>query len=191
MNTLIWPQNIPSLETDDLILRPIEAADTESYFRLCGDPEVMRGWGTAAHADPGQTEKLIAYLHDGFAKKESIRWGVVLKEQPGEIVGDVGFWRFVPARCRAEVGAKLARHLWRKSYTGQALERILRYGFEEMNLNSVEGNAEPGNAASLRMIEKLGFVREGLLREHSFNAEKGIYVDTYIYTLHRSRWTAR
>ena len=188
MNQLIWPQSIPTLITKDLVLRPIVDTDAASYFELCRDIEVMRAWGTAAHQSLQDTLDLIQYLDRSFQNQEIIRWGITVKGAEDTIIGDAGFWRFVKVRCRGEVGAKLARPYWKRSFTSQALERVIQYAFEEMNLHSAEGNAEPENLASIRMIEKIGFIKEGLLHEHSYNAEKGRFVDTYIYSLLKSRF---
>jgi ribosomal-protein-alanine N-acetyltransferase len=63
------------------------------------------------------------------------------------------------------VGYELAREAWGQGYMRETLLAVLGFGFVQMQLNRVEAQVHPDNVASLKLVERLGFVREGLLRE--------------------------
>lgn len=182
------PRVPPTLFTEDLVLRPIAPSDALAYFRLCSDTDVMNGWGTAAHTEINETRALISFLSDQLAKGSMLRWGIALKKAPEELIGDVGYWRFVPVRYRGELGAKLSKCHWQKSYMTQALGCAIEAGFEHLGLNSVEGNIEVDNTASIRLVEKLGFVKEGLVRQHTYSSIKERFMDTYLYSIVKDQW---
>jgi len=178
---------LEKLETADLTLREITLADTDAYFALCSDATVMKTFGLPAHTDRGQTEKLIAYLQQAWKEEKMIRWGISLKGK-GTLIGDIGYWRFVKERSRGEVGAKLAKEYWSGGLMTQALSAVVEYGLTAMDLNTVESNVDPENLGAVRLVEKVGFVKEGTLREHSWDIVKNKFTDTFLYTAHRSRW---
>ena len=70
----------------------------------------------------------------------------------------------------------------------QALKGVIDFGFRQMDLNTVEANVDPHNPGAIRLVEKVGFVHEGTLREHSWDIENNRFADTLLYTAHRSRW---
>ena len=180
-NKLTFPA-IATLETKDLILRAICPDDAEAYFALCSDLEVMKTWGTEPHQSIEDTRKLIAFLEEAHASEVMIRWAITVKGSD-RLVGDVGFWRFVKERSRAEVGAKLAKVYWSGGFMTQALGAVVQFGFEQMNLHSVEANVDPVNRGALRLVEKVGFVQEGLIREHSYDGFAGKFVDTALFSI--------
>lgn len=175
------------IETRNLRLRPILASDLDAYYALCSDALVMRTWGTPVHASPEETRRLIAFLDDAFRSGTMVRWAITEKGSD-TLIGDVGYWRFVKERYRAECGAKLARAYWSHGYMTQALAGIIAFGFERMGLHSVEANVDPTNGAALKLVEKVGFVREGLLREHSYDPTTGRFTDTALFSAIKGTW---
>lgn len=182
-----FPSTIPILHSKRLTLSPIEEEDAKYYFSFCSNPEVMRPWGMKVHQSLQETKELILFLDEEFKKKQMIRWGI---RELGSLVliGDIGFWRFVNPRSRAEIGAKLAPQYWNKSYMTEAMSTVIVYGFQIMKLNSIEGNIDPENKSSIRLVEKLGFERDGYIKEHSFCTFREKFVDTLLYSLRASQW---
>lgn len=178
---------IRPLYTRDLVLREFQDDDAEAYFAICSDPEVMRTWGTPVHRSIDETRKLIAFLRGAHAGETMLRWAMVHKQE-GVLIGDVGYWRFVKERARAEIGMKLARAYWSRGFMTQALTAAIRFGFEEMGLHSVEANVDPTNGGGVRTMEKAGFVQEGLVREHTWIEASGVFVDTALFSVVQGRW---
>ncbi|MGE0526338.1 MAG: GNAT family N-acetyltransferase, partial [Bdellovibrionales bacterium] len=141
---ITFPQVIPTLNSERLVLKPITDADADAYFSICSNPVVMRPWGTKCHESMDETRDLIQYLEQEFKHHRMIRWGV-FEGGGSTLIGDVGFWRFVFPRARAEIGAKLDPHVWNRGYMTEAMITVLDFGFRGMNLNSIEGNVDPEN----------------------------------------------
>jgi ribosomal-protein-alanine N-acetyltransferase len=182
-----WPHKIPVLETDLLDLRPILLEHAADYFEICSNPKVMQTWGTPCHQSIAETERLINFLNDQFVSQQMIRWGIFEKGK-NKLIGDVGFWRMIPFRLSAESGAKLAPEFWGKNYMPEALGRVIDYGFKDIGLNSVEGNIDPENKGSLRLVEKLGYTYIGKIPQYSFCGWRKTFIDSEHFMLGKQEW---
>ncbi len=180
---IVFPKQIPIIKLDGFFLAAITSSHLQDYFNICSSTKVMHAYGLQEHKSLSETEFLIKFLDQEFQNKRMIRWGVFLDSDPVKLIGDVGFWRFVDVRRRAEIGAKLDSAYWRNGYISAAISAIARYGFKHMNIHSIEGNVDPNNFGSHKMVEKLGFEREGYLKEHSFNPISAKFHDTILFTL--------
>jgi RimJ/RimL family protein N-acetyltransferase len=89
---------------------------------------------------------------------------------------------------RAEMGYALGRPYWGAGYMREALQRLMHYAFTDLNLNRLEASIDPRNLASARTLERLGFAREGRLREHWIVS--GEVSDSDIYSLLQREWRA-
>ncbi len=180
MESSSFPTVFPVLETKRLTLRAVRAADADAIFAIRSNPDVFRYCGAKPYESREQAEHKIVELDNAFRAESGIRWGLVTKED-GRLIGSAGYWRMAREHFRSEIGYELAPDVWGKGYMVEALEAILRYGFAALRLHSVEADVEPSNAASVRVLEKLGFQREGLIRENFFF--EGKFYDTLIYSL--------
>ncbi|MFN2369802.1 MAG: GNAT family N-acetyltransferase, partial [Candidatus Krumholzibacteriia bacterium] len=89
---------------------------------------------------------------------------------------------------RAELGYGLRADAWGQGYAAEAVGELLRFGFTELALHRVEADVDPRNEASVRLLERLGFTREGLLRERWIVEEE--ISDAAFYGLLRREWEA-
>ncbi|HCG30000.1 MAG TPA: hypothetical protein DEU95_09750 [Chloroflexi bacterium] len=105
--------------------------------------------------------------------------------ETGMVVGAFGLTVVWP-HLRGEVGYWLGRPLWRQGLTTEAGQAILRYAFHDLELNRVEARCEAENAASERVMQKLGMSYEGLMRQQIF--VKGVFRDMKLYAQLRSEW---
>jgi ribosomal-protein-alanine N-acetyltransferase len=112
-----------------------------------------------------QATKLIERMSNRFERKEAIRWGIARKADP-TLIGTCGF-TLMPS-FRGGLGYDLARDYWRQGIMTEALSAILQFGFEKLGLNRVEALVMLENTASVRLLRKLGFQEEGILREYAF-----------------------
>ena len=127
----------------------------------------------------------IEWFNSLFEDDEGIRW-VIAERECDEYLGDAGFFRYKPAHARAEIGYKLRPAYWDRGIMTEALGAVLEYGFLEMGLNRVEALVDPRNGASMRVMAKLGFSNEGILREYEI--EHGQPVDLAMLSLLRREW---
>ncbi len=172
----------PSLETDRLKLGPLTVEDADFLFRLLTDPKVMRYTMDEPPADWAEARNLIQYYLGPRGAVEN-RWGIRHKED-GRLIGTCGFHRWDKRHRRAEIGCDLSPDYWGRGFMTEALQAAIRNGFERMKLNRIEGIVYVENAPSIKLLERLGFQREGRL--HEYYCLNGEFHDQFIYSLLRS-----
>ncbi|HEV7798965.1 MAG TPA: GNAT family N-acetyltransferase, partial [Pyrinomonadaceae bacterium] len=157
-------QLLPEIKTDRLLLRWITAADVDAFYKVYSDPEVMRYWSTPALPNREAASKLITEIHEGFERRELLKWAIALGSND-TLIGSVTIFHPDFTHRRAEIGYALGRAHWGKGYMQETLKAVLNYAFTVLELHRIEADVDPRNAASVRVLERLGFQREGYLRE--------------------------
>jgi RimJ/RimL family protein N-acetyltransferase len=187
---MIFPDVLPKLVTERLVLRGLAEPDVQALFALFSDPEVMRYWSTSPMKKMAEAQALLDRGTAAFSQRTSLRWGI--QPQAGaQIIGTCVLFHLDEQNSRAEIGYALDRTYWGQGLMGEALTAVLTYGFDErcLNLKRVEADLDPRNSASARTLERLGFTREGLLRERWIVA--GETSDSLIMGLLRREWQVR
>ena len=157
-------ERLPTIDTPRLSLRPIVAKDVDDFYAVYSNAEVMRYWSTPRLANPEAASKLISEIQDGFKRRELLKWGIALRADD-TLIGSVTLFHPDFTHRRAEIGYALGRAFWGRGYMQETLRAILNYAFADLNLHRIEADVDPRNAASVRTLERLGFQREGYLRE--------------------------
>jgi ribosomal-protein-alanine N-acetyltransferase len=165
-------QSFPQLETSRLLLRRMQVTDAEAIFKILADDEVTRYYDDATYTDISQARDQIEAWENGFRNKRCIRWGITRKDDRA-VIGTCGYYGFHTWHMRAGIGYELARTHWRQGLMTEALTAILDLGFKKMGLNRIEAVVMPENGASIKLLEKLGFSNEGLLKEYENWGDKG------------------
>jgi [ribosomal protein S5]-alanine N-acetyltransferase len=178
MNTFLL-EPFPILKTERLILRQISAPDAGTVFEIFGDDLVTRHYDLETFTNFEQAEKLIAHFQDRYEAREGIRWGITRRED-GRMIGTCGFNGFNRDASRAVIGYDLLSAHWGHGLTSEAVAGMLEFGFQRLELHRIEALVDPENAASLRVLEKLHFTREGVLRDHGF--WKGQHWDLVLFS---------
>ena len=183
---MIW-ESLPSLNTKRMRLRELTEADVDALFRIFSHPQVVRYWGAPALADRDAAAALLAEIQENFRKRTSMKWGVAELETD-QIIGTVTLFNLNLDNKRAEIGYGLDYNYWRKGYVTEALDALLSYAFDVLQLHRLEADVDPRNVGSIRTLEKMGFQREGLMRERwQVNGE---IQDALFYGLLRPEWEA-
>lgn len=175
------PMATPELSTARTRLRLPTLEDAEALFVLYGDPEVMRYSGQEPHQSVAQSREKLARDLDAVQRGEAARWVIARKDAPG-LIGNVALFHWSQRDRRAELGYMLHPGQWGQGLMKEVLPEVVRFGLEALRLNRVEAQVDPANTASLRLLEGLGFKREGLLRENSLGPD-GRYCDTVLLGL--------
>ena len=170
----------PALETERLVLRQLTEKDAESYHFLLSDDDVMRYMDAPKCENVEIAAGKIIDINKGVVDNQSIVWGVSLKNED-VLIGSIGFWKTIPYHHRAEIGYRLHPSFWKKGLMTEALREVLRYGFETMQLHSIEANVSPENEASKQLLTNQGFNLEAHFRENYYF--EGKFLDSYIYSL--------
>jgi [ribosomal protein S5]-alanine N-acetyltransferase len=173
----------PTLETDRLILREITKEDTDAIFSSFSNDEVTRYYGQDTMKSIEEAEKFIDIFATNYIEKRGVRWGIERKGDQ-EIIGTIGFHAWLPKHKRAEIGYEIHPDYWRKGYTREALIKIISYGLREMDLTRIGAVVFTENEASNRLLTKMGFQKEGTLKDYMY--QNGKPHDTFIYSLLRS-----
>lgn len=161
----ITSQPQPVLETERLILRPFALSDAKEVQRLCGDFAVADTTLNIPHPYPdGAAEAFIGSQLTSYEKGDGVLFAITLKES-GHLVGGMGL--SVTKRCRrAELGYWIGKPFWNQGYATEAGRAVIKFGFEDWSLHKIESSYLSRNPASGRVMQKLGFVQEGVLRDH-------------------------
>lgn len=168
----------PILETKRLILREIVHEDAGDIFAYFSNEDVTKHYGMQALEHIEQAEQLIQGFTKGFQGKRSMRWGITIKGN-NRLIGTIGFNLWVPVHRRAEAGYEIHPDFWRKGLASEALEKIVEYGFQELELTRIGATVYIENTASNEMLLKQGFEQEGTLRNYMY--QDGYAHDVNIY----------
>lgn len=173
------------IETERLRLRHFAVRDLEAFLAYRNDPDVARyqGWDTTSRE---QSEEFIAEMN-GLEPGTPDRWfqfALALKSNDA-LIGDIGF-RTDEGQRQGMVGYTLAQAYQRQGYMTEALRVVLKMAFEDMDMHRVIAMVDPRNTPSWKLLERLGFRREGHFIEHWMN--KGEWVDDYQYALLQREW---
>jgi ribosomal-protein-alanine N-acetyltransferase len=174
--------DFPELETERLLLRKIVPGDAPALFAIFSDDKVTRYYDLGTMTHLSQAETMVRRMEKRYKHGQALRWGIVRKED-GAFLGTCGY-HLQAVEFKAEIGYELGRPFWHQGYMREALRAMLAYGFEAMHLNRIEALVMPGNEPSARVLRKLGFREEGLLREFVFF--KGRFYDMRFFALLRS-----
>ena len=176
---------LPTIVARRVQLRWLVDDDVPALFAIFGDPQVTRYWGNPALADENGAAKLLADIHELFAQRRLFQWGIALIET-NAVIGTCTLAALDSKNRRAELGFALGRAHWGCGYAGESLRALLSFAFSTMHLHRLTADTDPRNEASIRTLERLGFRREGYLREHHLTHDEA--QDSIIYGLLRSDW---
>lgn len=172
------------LETERLYLRKLTAEQYEEILDRCSDLEVM----DFLRVQREDLEKERKKAEKGFSMhNKSLLIFQLMDKTNGQIIGWCGYHTWYHDHARAEIGyGMFEENAKAKGLMSEAMQPIIGYGFQKMNLNRIEAFIGPNNIASLKTVQKFGFVQEGHLRSHFFT--KGKYEDSLVFSLLRSEY---
>lgn len=170
----------PALETSRLRLREITQGDAEDIFACFSNDKVTRYYGQETLQQIEQAVSFVEFFSRSLIEKRGMRWGIERKDTKG-IIGTIGYNAWSPKHNRAEIGYEIHPDQWGKGYASEAMSKVLEYGFDVLKLTRVGAIVFIDNGASIHLLNKMGFQREGILR--SYMVQNGVSHDTYAYSL--------
>ena len=179
-----WP-TLPTITTPRLVLRWISHDDVDALFEVFSNVEVMRYWSSPPLADRAAAVALVNEIHDSFERQVMLKWGVA-RLADNKVIGTTTLYNLDFSNRRAELGYALGRDYWGQGYMQEGLQALLAYAFETLDLRRLEADVDPRNKASIQTLERLGFQKEGFLRERWEVA--GEIQDALFYGLLRPEW---
>jgi RimJ/RimL family protein N-acetyltransferase len=177
---------VHTLSTKHLLLRPFKLTDGPAIEALAGDAEVARTAFVPHPYPPGSAQEWIAGEHEAAAQGQRYTFAIV-RRADGELVGCV-LLMLAPKHRRAELGYWIGRPYWSKGYATEAGACVVAYAFEELGANRVAARGMSRNRASMRVMEKIGMVHEGTLRQEIYHW--GAFEDVEVYGLLQADYAA-
>jgi ribosomal-protein-alanine N-acetyltransferase len=175
----------PTLHTPRLKLRPFTEGDTDAIFALQSNPRVLHYWDAPPWNDRAQAERFIVRSQEMAQEGSGVRLAIE-RAADGIFIGWCGFFKWNPDYRSAGIGYCLDEPAWGQGFATEAAAAVLQWAFDSLDLNRVQSEADTRNIASARVLEKLGFVLEGTLREDCI--VNGEVSDTWVYGLLRREW---
>lgn len=163
-------------------LKSLGIEDADQIAAKANDYEVaynIAEWGSFPH--PYQKSDALTFIENAtraLAEGREVHLGIRMAET-NELIGVLGLKEISAKNKKAEVGFWIGKSYWHKGYSTQAVSMIVEYGFEKLKLNKITANVFAFNEASVRLLQKLGFVREGLLRDNIL--QKDDFVDSMLF----------
>lgn len=155
----------PFLMTPRLTLRPLEKRDVDAVFAMMRDDETMRFWDWPAFKDRDVVADIVDAQLTDVTAGTAMYWAVALSGD-GDVVGSCDLSDIDRHHKRAEVGFLFSRAYWGNGYAREAMEAIVEFAVADLKIERLWARFHTGNAASQRLLERLGFIREGTLRGH-------------------------
>lgn len=178
--------HFPQLETENIVLREMTPQDVNSLLMHFGNTEVVQFIGMQPIKTIEQANEWLRWMGGFFAAKDGLRWGLALRDT-GEFIGSAGLHHWNREAHYAEIGCDIAHPYWGHGYGQEAMRRLIEFGWEHMKLNRIEADVVKGNARSMHVLEKLGFKKEGVLRQRLLKGGK--YYDVYLFGLLRNEYS--
>ena len=157
---------LPRLVTPRLVLRRLTVEDADAMFAFLRDPRLTEFVSWDHHASVERTVLYLMTVETAYRDGGLLEWAVTTR-RGGRVVGTCGFTRFDPDHARAELGYTIGRRFSGRGYATEAAAEVVRFGFEELGLHRVEAQCAVGNAASARVLEKIGMTCEAVLAERA------------------------
>ena len=178
---------LPIIMSPRVVLRWICEDDVDSLYNVFSDPQVARYWSAPPLANREAAAEMQREIAAGNERGTILKWGLALRES-NTLIGTATLFNLNLDNGRAELGYAMARAHWGEGYMTEALQALILHAFHVMQLRRLEADVDPRNSASIRTLERLGFQREGFLRERWH--VNGEIQDALFYGLLRREWSA-
>lgn len=175
----------PTLLTPRLQLRPFDDTDANDLFEVQSNAHVLRYWDSPPWSDPGRSERFIKTCRQMAEERTGARVAGD-RDSDGAFIGWCHLSKWDQDYRSASLGFCFTEASWSHGYATEAARALLRWAFDTLDLNRVQAEADTRNIASARVLEKLGFVREGTLREDC--VVNGEVSDSWVFGLLRREW---
>ena len=177
--------SIPKLECERLLLRKMKKTDASDMFEYAKDERVTEFLLWEPHESLEYTTQYLNFVQGQYKEGVFYDWALVLNNED-KMIGTCGFTRFDTDNNFAEIGYVINPAYRGNGYACEALERVLKFGFEVLEVNRIEAKYIVGNDASRRVMEKCGMKFEGVARQSMLI--KGKYRDIGKYAILKSEF---
>jgi [ribosomal protein S5]-alanine N-acetyltransferase len=171
-----------------LVLRWTSEDDVDAIYEVFSDPRVMRYWSSGPLPDREAAAAMQREIAQNNLKDTIWKWALALRDT-NKLIGTVTLFNLSLSNGRAEIGYAMGSAYWGKGYMNEALTALIVHAFDVIDLRRLEADVDPRNTSSIRTLERLGFQREGFLRERWHVG--GELQDAFFYGLLKREWQRR
>ncbi|AIK38033.1 acetyltransferase family protein [Bacillus pseudomycoides] len=172
--------DFPVLESVNLVLRKIEEVHLQELYSIYDNDKVFEYCGIIPKHNLQTVRKTIGHFDRDYHKKSKIKWGIFQKNQSDKLVGIIESMDFNQKVNMVSIGYFLAEDYWGKGIATESVRMVVKFLFEEINVNRIQAEVMPVNEVSKKVLLKNGFIKEGVLRQASLWSGKGV-IDLEIY----------
>jgi len=185
-------REFPQLDTERLVLRELTLDDADFIFPHFANEEVVRYEDAKPAANIKDVTDIIEWGRNLASNKTGILWGISRKGD-GAFLGQINYVvrpdnNFLGTRHRAEIGFDLTPHYWGNGYVSEAISHVIEFIFNCTEINRIQAIVHTENSRSLNVLTRLGFCREGILREYV--KWEGEYWDMALLTMLKRDWVS-
>lgn len=176
-----------SIESARVSLKPVSEADLPGLLAILSNAEVVKHLGHAPWKSLTDAEAWFARISKHQAAGSAVEF-VIVEKQSGQCIGRCGLFDYDATDALASVGYILGRPHWRQGFMREALTSLIEHAFNKMGIRRLEAKTEAPNTASSALLRRLGFIREGILRERWMDQNGPI--DAEVFGLLKHEWCA-
>jgi [ribosomal protein S5]-alanine N-acetyltransferase len=173
--------NLPTLETERLLLRKITLEDVEDMYSYASNEEVSKYVTWETHKTLSDTKEFVEFVIAQYENKKVAPWGIEYKEN-GKFIGTIDFVSWSLKHHVAEIGYVLSQDFWGKGIVTEAAKEVIKFGFNNMDLVRIQARCFVENIGSSRVMEKTGMSFEGIIRK-GWMLENGKHQDIKMYSI--------
>lgn len=162
-------ETIPHLETDRLVLRAFCNEDMSDYIKIIHDPQVQQflGGGVKLFNEEPHISNWLNNINARLLKSKTVfTWCVEFKSE-NKVIGRIDLGGFIK-KSMAEISYYFSMEYWGMGLATEAVKEVTRFGFDELKLHRIQAAVMPDNISSLKVLKKVGYSEEGVLKKYLF-----------------------
>ena len=163
---------VPTLETERFLLVPFAREDMDAYFDILRDDRVQRylGGGVPLFDKEPHIANWLHNINDRLLKRKLVFTWCVKEKVGGRVIGRIDLGGFLK-QTMAEIAYHYAYDSWGRGAATEVAARVTDFGLNDLGLRRIQGLVHVENGASMRVLEKNGYLREGTLHYYPFGRE--------------------
>ncbi len=177
-------ENATVLFTDRLYFRNILDDDLELIFSGLSNKVVTKYFGVRYTTLLETREQMEWYK--SLETQKSGKWWIIEQHNDNAFIGAIGFHKYSRQHRKAEIGFWLLPEYWGKGFMSEALVRMSKHGFNEMNLHRIEGWVESENKSCISVFERCGYKLEGIARQTEWVDNR--WIDLCLFAVLKTEW---
>ena len=173
----------PVLETENIVLRELNANDAEALFRFLSNKSAMEFWDTSPHENIETTNKSLHKMIAAWNKNKGVAWGIEQKKH-NQIIGQFSLHSLSESNKEAQLGYIIHPEFWGNGYGSESLKAVIKYCFNKTGIKTIVAEVDPNNKSSVRILVKHNFkYKKTKTNDLKLNNK---YYDTDVYELTES-----